>query len=149
MLKLLSKIKDECQREGIDLINSEINGNAIKLACYANGRRDTELNAYIIPDGDSFNFFTISPAGTKSDEINITEEQILPTLVTKMHGERSTPESSTEIDEDLVDVLTIEVADDTYDTKEVRHNSYKNSRYAYSNKYSKMGVIVDIKTRRK
>lgn len=131
-------------------MHSEINGDAIKLSCCVNGRRDTELNAYIIPDGDDFNFFTISPNGNKSDEVKLTEEQIIPTLVAKVNPDH-TPESAVEVSEEpenLTDVLTIEVADGVFDTKEVKHNTYKNSRYAYSDKYHKMGTIIDVQVKK-
>jgi len=147
MLELLSKLKDGCHREGVDLIHSEINGDAIKLACCVNGRRDTELNAYIIPDGDGFNFFTVTPNGNKSEEVKLAEEQIIPTLVSKVNKTEAPAVEVSKEPEDLVDVLTIEVADGVFDTKEAKHNSYKNSRYAYSDKYHKMGTIVNIQVK--
>lgn len=148
MLKLLSKLKDGCHKEGIDLMHSEINGNAIKLACCVNGSRATELNAYIIPDGDSYNFYTFSPQGVKSDEVKLKENEIIPTLVATVNPSKDSSKTELSKDEsenDLVDIVTIEVEDGVFDDKEVKHGVYKNSRRAYSDKYHKMGTIVGIR----
>lgn len=148
MLELLSKLKDGCHSEGIDLMHSEINGDAIKLACCINGSRATELNAYIIPDGDGFNFYTMDPNGNKSNQVKLAEEEIIPTLVSKLNPSKESEkpeENKPEEPTDAVDVVTIEVADDVFDTKEVKHGTYKNSRYAYSDKFHKMGTIVSIR----
>lgn len=148
MLELLSKLKEACHREGLDLIHSEINGNAIKLACCVNGRRDTELNAYIIPDGDGFNFFTMTPNGVKSELKRLTETTLIPTLVSTVNKTEMPVVEEVEEPQDLIDVVTIEVADGVTDTKEARHGTYKNSRYAYSDKYHKMGTIIDIQIKK-
>lgn len=149
MLELLSKLKHECQSKGIELLNAQINGSSIKLSCSVNGRRDTELNAYITPDGDSFNFYTLKPQGHKSEVVSIKENEIIPTLVASVNPS-SSHEKAIEIprsDENLVDILKIEVQEGVYDESEVAHNSHRNSRFAYSTKYGKMGTIVDITTR--
>lgn len=150
MLELLSKIKDGCHREGVDLIHSEINGDAIKLACCVNGRRDTELNAYIIPDGDGFNFYTVSPLGKKSEPVTLKEENVIPTLVAALNPGKE-GENVTKVNEDptegKVDIVTIEVEEGVTDVKEVAHNTYKNSRYAYSDKYHRMGTIIGIEVK--
>lgn len=147
MINLLSKLKHECYLNGVELLNSEINGDSIKMACSVNGRRDTELNAYIVPDGDSFNFYTISPAGNKSEVVNLTEEKIIPTLVAAVNPTREgvVTQTTEEIeDQSGTDIVTIEVEDGVFDTKEVPHGTYNNSRFAYSMKYSKMGTITEI-----
>ena len=144
MIELLSKIKDECHKQDIDLMHSEINGDAIKLACTINGRRDTELNAYIVPDGDNYGIYTVTPQGAKSETKCVTENEIIPELVASLTGEE--PEKVIKEDENGgVDQVTIEVEDGVFDTKEVAHDTYKNSRYAYSDKYHKMGTIVEIR----
>lgn len=153
MLSVLSKIKHECYKSGIELLNSEISNNAIKLSCCVNGSRATELNAYIIPDGDSFNFYTMTPTGDKSPEVKVKEEEILPTLISAVNPNKNPMEVEgkevTETTEDLVDDVKIEVEDGVFDTKVVPHDTYKNSRFAYSLKYNKMGTIVEVKSRKK
>lgn len=151
MLELLSKLKHECQSKGVELLNAQINGRAIKMTCSVNGRRDTELNAYIIPDGDSFNFYTIKSQGQKSDEVKIKEDAIIPTLIASINPEAKPEDavSETKSTDDLVDILKLEVNEGVFDEVEVAHNSRKNSRFAYSEKYRKMGTIVDVKTRSK
>lgn len=149
MLELLSKLKHECQSKGIELLNAQINGRVIKLSCSVNGRRDTELNAYITPDGDSFNFYTLKPQGQKSEVVTIKENDIIPTLVASVNPEASI-DKVTEVsksEENLVDILKIEVNEGVFDYAEVAHKSHLNSRFAYSDKYRKMGTIVDINTR--
>lgn len=149
MLRLLSKLKEDLAHNGVEVVNSTLQGDTIKLMCSANGRRDTELNAYIIPDGDGFNFYTQAPSEGKSNEIKLTEEQIVPTIISKVDPNKPyvvENQEATETTEDLQDEIKIEVEDGVFDTKVVKHNSYNNSRYAYSSKYGKMGTIVEIRT---
>lgn len=152
MLDLLSKIKDGCHKNDVDLMHSGINGNAIKLSCQINGSRKTELNAYIIPDGDSFNFYTVDPNGNKSETVKLEEEKIIPTLVSALNPTKEIAEEledeEAKVDPSSKDVITIEVEDGVYDERVVDHNSYKNSRYAYSMKYHKMGTITNIRLKK-
>jgi hypothetical protein len=146
MLELLSKLKHDCHSNGVELLNAGINGSTIKLTCCVNGRRDTELNAYITPHGDDYKFVTKSMAGDTSDEIIISEPQIVPTLVASVNPNKPKDEviETPECPECGIDKVTIEVEDNVFDKKFTKRGQYCNSRYAYSDKYHKMGTIHDI-----
>jgi hypothetical protein len=145
MLGLLTKLKEGCHDLGIDLMNAELLGDCIKLYCGINGHRNTEVSAYVEKDGDGFNFYTVTPQGIKSEPIKLSEEKILPTLLATVKPDAQIPEIHEPQNEEGLDIVVIEVEDGVFDEKECKRGTYRNSRYAYSNKYHKMGTIVEIR----
>jgi hypothetical protein len=144
MLKLLSRIKDGLHDKGIELINSQIDGDAIKLCCSVNGGKCPLLNAYIIPDGDDYNFYTLDNNGNKSNECRVCESDIINKL-DEVANPNLDRDSGPKVDDTRTDLVTITMEDGQTDTKRVPHNTYNNARYAYSKKFSRMGTITNIK----
>jgi hypothetical protein len=145
MLGLLTKLKEGCHNLGIDLISAEINGDCIKLYCTVNGQRNSEINAYVEPNGNGFNFYTVTPQGIKSEPVKLDEEKSLPTLLTSVKPDAEAPAVEEPENEEGEEIVVIEVEDGVFDEKKCRKGAYKNSRYAYSDKYHKMGTITEIR----
>lgn len=145
MLGLLTKLKEGCHALGLDLMNAEINGNCIKLYLGMNGQRNTEISAYVEPCGDGFNFHTVTPQGIKSEPVKLCEEKILPTLLATVKPDAVLPQIEEPVVEEGEEIVVIEVEDGVFDEKKCRKGAYKNSRYAYSTKYHKMGTITEIR----
>ena len=149
MKELLSNLKDRCHSEGLELLRSEILDDGVRLVCESNGRRDMQLITTVSPNGSGkYKVNSVSPSGDFNKELELTEEQIAPAIIAMA----SNPDADLEeaisnvvenpVDENLMDELTLEVEDDVFDTKVVPSGTYSNSRYAYSDKYHKMGTIV-------